>query len=346
MICVNTKLPEYQTLKNMSGISDNTLKTYCEYYLETFDRFPKLDELPGSDSKKYIEKKYDIKNNILKTKKLSDELMTDDSKQQGLLLSKVYADKLISVTPLDNEVSYIDIIPRPTTEIPKDYFPKNYDNIELNVISGMLSDLAKYSGLQFENITTEAANKILDVPNASIAKAFIKDGKVYVNSDLMTADSYIHEMLHIFIGSTKFSSPNLYSSLLDKTIETFDFVNSRQRFPNRSEMDTAEEVLVTEFSKYLTGQKSMFDNISKKQIEAFVYNIKRALDVGIFGDFSVKALEDEELFTNKLVDVAQAVNSDLIRNNFIDVWNYSKYNRKLANMKEDLLRKGIIREEC
>ena len=120
----------------------------------------------------------------------------------------------------------------------------------------------------------------------------------------------------------------------------------RKDFPERTEMDVAEEVLVTEFSKFLTGQESMFNNVSQKTLNKFIYDIKRALDVGIFGDISIKTLSDKELFGNKLVDVAKSVNSDLIRNNFMEVWNYSKYNRKLANMKESLLRNGTLKEYC
>lgn len=345
MNCFNTNLPGYQMLK-MSGIPDRKLKTFCDGFLDLNGRLPKLDELPGADTTEYIKNKYDIKNSMVKSETLEKELNTDDSKKQGLILSKVYSDKLISVTPLDEQMSHIDIISRPSVEIPENYFPKDYDNIQLNVINGMLSDLAKYSGLQFETISTDQANQMLDVPNAAIVKAFVKDGKVYVNDTLLTADSYIHEMLHIFIGSTKFASPELYKNLLQRTVDTFDFADMRRRFPERAELDTAEEVLVTEFSKYLTGQQSMFNNVSKQIIDQFVYDIKRALDVGIFGDFSVKTLSNEELFGSKLVDVAQAVNSDLIRNNFADVWKYSKYNRKLANMKEDLLKRGIITEEC
>lgn len=346
MICLDTTQLEYQLLKDISGIPERDLKMYCEYFLETEGRFPKIDELPKADSSKYITEKYGVKDQLVKAKTLSEELKTKDTDQQGLMLSKMYADKLISVIPLDEETSHIDIISRPTTSIPEGYFPKNYDNIQLNVINGILEDLAKYSGLRFEVVDTERANEILDVPNASIVKAFVKDGKVYVNDDLMTADSYIHEMLHVFIGSTKFSSPKLHEDLLRRTINTFDFLDIKRRFPERAEMDVAEEVLVTEFAKYVTGQNSMFSDVPKETIDLFLYDIKRALDVGIFGDFSVKALSNEELFGSKLVDVAQAVNSDIVRNNFEDVWRYSKYNRKLANMKQDLLKRGIIQEEC
>lgn len=351
MVCINKAAPEYRTLKDMSGFSGNPSKMqvldgYVEYYLEETGEFPKPDQIPGFNSEEYINNKYNIKNSTVKTETLVNELQTEVPAEQGLKLSKVYSDKLISVSPVDNETSHIEIISRPSLTIPEEYFPKDYDNVQVNVINGMLHDLAKYSGLQFECINTEQANNIIDVPNASIIKAFVKDGKVYVNDDIMTADSYIHEMLHIFIGSTKFSSPQLYSDLLNRTTDTFGFDTMRRRFPNRAEMDVAEETLVTEFSKFLTGQNSMFDNVSKKSIDQFIYDVKRALDVGIFGDVSVKSLSNEELFSNKLVDVAKAVNSDLIRNNFMDVWNYSKYNRQLANMKEKLLKNGTLREEC
>ena len=351
MNCIEKNNPEYRALERMSGFQGDPdkmqiLDGYVEHYLETTGEFPKPDQIPGFNSEKAINEKYDIKKSTVKNQKLQEELATDDPHEQGLILTKTYADKLISITPVDNEVSHIEIIPRPSITLPEVYFPKNYDNVEVNVINEMLHDLAKYSGLQFECINTDQANKILDVPNASIIKAFVKDGKVYVNSDLMTADSYIHEMLHIFIGSTKFASPKLYEDLLTRTIDTFDFYDIKTRFPNRAEMDVAEEVLVTEFSKFLTGQQSMFDNVSEKSINHFIYDIKRALDVGIFGDISVKALSNQDLFSSKLVDVAKSVNSDLIQNNFMNVWKYSKYNRQLANMKESLLKSGELIEYC
>ena len=349
--CINKSAPEYRMLELMSGFKGNpsqmeVLDGYVEYYLDTTGEYPKPDQIPGFNSEKYINNKYDIKDSTVKQETLANNLHTTNPQEQGLILSKVYSDKLISVSPIDNEVSHVEIISRPSTIIPENYFPKDYDNVEVNVINGMLHDLAKYSGLQFECINTQQASQILDVPNAGLKKAFIKDGKVYVNDDIMTADSYIHEMLHIFIGSTKFSSPNLYSDLLNRTISTFEFNNMRKDFPERTEMDVAEEVLVTEFSKFLTGQESMFNNVPQKTLNKFIYDIKRALDVGIFGDISIKTLSNKELFGNKLVDVAKSVNSDLIRNNFMEVWSYSKYNRKLANMKESLLRNGTLKEYC
>jgi hypothetical protein len=42
------------------------------------------------------------------------------------------------------------------------------------------------------------------------AKAFIKNGTIYINIDNATIDSPIHEMLHLFIGSISFSNPQLF----------------------------------------------------------------------------------------------------------------------------------------
>jgi hypothetical protein len=55
-ICINRKSPEYQNLKERSGIPELLLDGMCREYLERFDRLPNLDELTGSNSKPYLEK--------------------------------------------------------------------------------------------------------------------------------------------------------------------------------------------------------------------------------------------------------------------------------------------------
>ena len=57
-----------------------------------------------------------------------------------------------------------------------------------------------------------------NIPNASILNAFVENGIIYINTDNLKADSPIHEMLHIFLGGTKFTSPDLYNTLLEKVI--------------------------------------------------------------------------------------------------------------------------------
>lgn len=345
MICINKNLPEYQTKLKMSGIQEDTFEAYSSYYLERFGRFPNLDELPNSDSSEYIKDIYNVKDNLVKNENLERQLGTSEVTEQIVKLNKMYTDKLIDLHNVTDDYSIIDIIDRPTSKV-KDFFPKDFDNVELNVINTILEDLAKYSGIQFRPVTNKELINKTNIPNSSTLNAFVENGIIYINTDNLKADSPIHEMLHIFLGGIKYTSPNLYNNLLEKIIQLPNYKVESNKYKNRVQSDIAEELLVTEYSKYLTHQNSIFDNLSEIQMHELNYQIKRILDTAIFGDISIKAIPDNELFGKTLLDIAKLVNSDLIRNQFSDIWKNSKEHRGLNNAKSELLKSGELKEEC
>lgn len=345
MICINKNLPEYQTKLKMSGIQEDTFEAYSSYYLEKYGRFPNLDELPNADSTKYIKDKYEVKDSLVKNKILEEQLGTSNVTEQIIKLNKMYTDKLIDLHNITNDYSIIDIINRPTSQI-KDFFPKDFTNVDVNIINTILEDLAKYSGIQFKPITNKELLNKENIPNASILNAFVENGIIYINTDNLKADSPIHEMLHIFLGGTKFTSPDLYNTLLEKVIQIPEFKVMSNKFKNRTQSDIAEEVLVTEYSKYLTHQDSIFDSFSEIRMHELNYQIKRILDTAIFGDVSIKTIPDKELFGKTLLDIAKLVNSDLIRNQFSDIWKSSRQHRSLNNAKSELMKSGELKEEC
>ena len=51
---------------------------------------------------------------------------------------------------------------------------------------------------------------LIEDVDVNTAKAFIKNGTIYINVDNATIDSPVHEMLHLFIGSISFSNPQLF----------------------------------------------------------------------------------------------------------------------------------------
>lgn len=345
MTCVNTKDPEYLTLLKQSGIQEKVLKSYCQYFLDKYGKFPELDQLPNVDSSNYIKETYEVKDDIVDTQKLSENLQTSDVQEQIHKLNNIYRDKLIDIEPITDSTASIEILSRPTTDL-EEFFPKDYDNIQVNVINGMLEDIARYSGLDFKTVSTEEAAKMTDIPNAGVTAAFVRNGVVHINTDLLSADSPTHEMLHIFLGGVKYTSPELYKNLLETVSDLDQYKVYANRYQNRTASDVAEEVLVTQFSRYLTHQSSMFDTIPKEITQEVMYHVKRILDTALFGDLSVKALDDQDLFGQPLVEVAKAVNSDLIQNNFMNVWNSSKEHRQLNNLKGSLMKQGLLVERC
>ena len=63
LTCINKKAPEYQNLKDKSGIQDFILNAVCRDYLDKYGRFPYLDELPKANSEPHLRKRLHIKDN-------------------------------------------------------------------------------------------------------------------------------------------------------------------------------------------------------------------------------------------------------------------------------------------
>jgi len=112
------------------------------------------------------------------------------------------------------------------------------------------------------NITYIDNDELIDDVDVNSAKAFIKNGTIYVNVDNATIDSPIHEMLHLFIGSISFSNPQLFQQLMS-IVSNIPNIEERITLfgESRTMDDILEEIFVEELSKFVTGQNSLFDNL-------------------------------------------------------------------------------------
>ena len=177
-----------------------------------------------------------------------------------------------------------------------------------------------------------------------LAKAFIYNGNIYVNTDIATIDSPLHEMLHILLGSLKFTNRNLYEQLVSSA-ENFN-QDTIEMYPNRTREDINEEAFITEFAKYLTGQRNALNNLDQKSQYEIFYNMNRTLDSILMGEASVNSIPKNQLYQINLKTVAKLVGSVSMEGNFNGSMNDAKLNRILANKKSELMKKGELKEEC
>jgi hypothetical protein len=73
--------------------------------------------------------------------------------------------------------------------------------------------LANKYGIKFIPITNHELNQDewkSIVASAIDTKAFVYDNNIYINTDNCSVDSPLHEMMHIFLGSMRFTEPELY----------------------------------------------------------------------------------------------------------------------------------------
>lgn len=347
--CINKNSLEYQTLKNKSGIQDSILNIVCRNYLDKYGRFPYLDEIPNVNSESHLTNRFHIHNNGTKIETILQETGVDTIEEATQNINNEYRDLEVEITPVVDE-AIIDITHRPTTN----NFDVNPIEVDSNVNSYMvfnnaLEKLANLYGIKFNTVTDAELTtpKWQEIaPDIASANAFVYNGEIYINIDRNSVDAPLHELMHILIGSMRFTNPSMYQELV-LSVENFpNYQLLVQQYPNRSRNDVNEEIFVTEVSKLLLGLESNLSNLDPKILYEINYNAKRVLDSILMGQDSVKTITD--LYTMSFKELTQAVNSEIMTNKFKGFINMegSELHRKLNNMKSDLLKNKQLEEYC
>lgn len=313
-------------------------------------RFPTIDELPGASSLNAI--KEDLKIREDGTSKIEDILKftgTSDLNKAIVVINDKYRDLDTEIIPL-NKTAIVDIKERPSlfkyTETPKNDF-SNVDS--QTFITQSLNKMAKTMGIGIKHMSTARMKKegILEqIPDALQAQAFVYNGDIYVNTDVASIDSQIHELMHILLGSMRFKNPELYSDLVSSVAEFPNLNDIAINYPNRTQSDLFEEVFVDQFSKYLVGTNSAMNSLDPDILYQINYNITRTLDSILMGDNSVQAIDNNTLYNSSLRQVAEIVNSSTMVNTSHGFLEDALIHRTLANVKQELLENGDLKEEC
>lgn len=347
--CAIKNSREYQTLKNKSGISDFELQALVDIFTDSVGRFPNLDELQGADSEPYIRDKFKLrKDNITNTSKILEETNTSSIEEAVKVINNDYRDKEIEILEAGGQ-SKIFITPRPSLnppEIGTDFDGENVNSMSYwNSIVQKLQDLY---GINIVSITSAelASPEWQDIVGVDLVKSFIYNGDIYINTDVATLDSPIHEMLHILFGSMKFQNRNLYEQLVNSASQFASYEEIAQMYPNRTQGDLNEEVFITELSKYLSGYPSDIDKLAENIKYEIFYNVNRTLDSILMGDASVNCIPRDQLYNFNLKSLAKLVNSVSMNSDYSGYFNDSTLNRMLANTKQELMSAGLLQEEC
>ena len=347
--CAIKQSREYQTLKKQSGLSDFDLSSQVGRFVDTIGRMPYLDELVGANSEPYIRKELSLKkDNTTSTENILKATNTNTPEEAVINLNNTYRDKEIEILSVDNE-SKLYITERPNTD-PKEQITNNTDD-DINSMAYMneiINRLQTLYGIDIIPITNAELNSSewQDIVGVDQVKAFIYNGNIYINTDIATIDSPIHEMLHLLFGSMKFQNRELYNQLVSAAEQFDTYQEISQLYPNRTHEDLNEEVFITELAKHLTGQKSAVDSLTGQAKHEMAYNIYRTLDSILMGDVSVKCIPQNELFTLNLKEMAKMVNSASMQNDYRGYLNQSALSRLLGNVKSDLMKSGDLKEEC
>lgn len=349
--CINTNSAQYRELKRLSTLPEILLKAEIARYQEAHNgRFPNIDEIPGADSHEAL--KEDLKLREDGTGKVEDILTytgANDLRGANIIINDKYRDLDTEIIHL-NRTALLDIKPRPSifkyVETPKNDFSFTDSQI---FITESLNKMAKTMGINIKSMTISKMKSegLLDqIPDTAQAVAFVYNGDVYINSDVATIDSKIHELMHILLGAMRFKQPELYSEIIQSVQNLPTFNDIAINYPNRTQSDLLEEVFVEEFSKYLAGLDNEIANLDDDILYQLHYNVHRTLDTILMGDNSVSAIDDETLYNSSLKEVAELVNSSTMVNTAHGFLEDALIHRTLSNVKQELLENGDLKEEC
>lgn len=337
-----------QSLSEMTGISKDTIAEVCNEHVDLFGVFPELDQIPGADSSEYLKKKFDIKTSKAGTNYSTTQMVLDitgDSNIQeaNASINDSHRDLEVKITDV-NGVSIFEIKSRPSEykigNAPYSITATSENQKQCGIISS-LEKMRQYYGVNIIPITSQDEFPGL---NISQSKAFVSNGIIYVNIDNATADSPIHEMLHIFLGSMSRCNPQLFYQLTSSVEQLSDYNERSQFYPNRTRSDVNEELFVEELSKYLTGENSVFDTFDENIINQIMYYIQRDLDTLLDGNYSIRSLD--EVFGNSLLELAEQTESNMFNIENGGSLNPASIHRILANTKEKFLKSGDLTENC
>ncbi len=222
---------------------------------------------------------------------------------------------------------------------------KQKNNDRLNTI---LDRLEKLYGVKFHRVTTAhlmqgSFNSIIE--NATSINAFILDGEIYINMDRASSDAPIHEISHIILGSLKFTNPNMYYNIVSSVEQLEDYQQRLEQYPNRSRSDANEEIFVDMFAKHFTqGTDLPLDKLTQDKLE---YEVKHTIDSAIFPNTSTTKGTTVDIMNSTFEEIMDMFGTCINRDAFIQAYEgNSVYNRKLANLKEELIKRGDLKEYC
>lgn len=263
----NTTIPDAE-----QGLLQKKLADFTKYYKEEFKNAPevyqKLEDVIDSTEKAAIFI-YKI-NEVLPVIRNFSNSETEHSKKVLQVLELIdnnkdnkkyyYVEKVFGPIPEvrnNKTVGYhqiIKIIPtNDTVELNTTY---NRPEPIITVLNDMVDLLKNKMKVDIEILTAEQISQMPEISEDS--KAFIKDGKIYINGSLASAEDAIHEYTHLFLGVLKAKNFPVYQSLLEKVVEREDSAYTKRQlrrlYPNLAESDLDEEVFVKRFSEYLAGR--------------------------------------------------------------------------------------------
>lgn len=203
------------------------------------------------------------------------------------------------------------------------------------------SNILKEKGIEVDVLTaSEISERFSDIEGT--VKAFIENGKIYINGDIATSQDLIHEYAHLLLGILKAKNFSVYQQFLEKVL-TLKTAQGKVKYmeglyPNRAKLDIYEEIFADLFGEYIEGKHNI--DIFQDIQEDVVQTTKSIFDLG----------SDEEISEayNKDISIKQLLHkfcSDVSKTSDLD-FNKGTIYRQASNKIEEGIKNKEIKEVC
>ena len=220
----------------------------------------------------------------------------------------------------------------------------NQDYLTESTFRDIAEKLSSKTGIEYEIISSEDVESILQEADYNSEPAFFHNGKVYFVRDRLTKENALHEFAHPFILSLKKDNPSLYASIVANLKTSDDQMLKRihefvkANYPEELQSDELFVRALTEIGKNQVVQSGVL----KSLIDRFLFYIKQLLRQ-LFGR-TVK-LEDLSLNTS-IEELANILYDDNIKfETSVQQSDYVLFNKPMAEefakMENDTIVKNI-----
>ena len=355
--CIDISDQKFRDLVKISGLPELYVEAYC-YNLGKVDNegnwtFPRIDEIPNANSEPYLREQLNVtKNDFTKTKTLLDYTKSKTIQEALVKLNTdMHTDLEVDAVTLTKDTVILEINKRPGTQSVEDFQQQEVQNNRHSaiILDTFCDKLQKLYGVNVVTITNAEINndyELSQIPDACVAKAFIYNNTIYINTDNATVDSKVHELLHLLFATMRDVDPQKYFELISKAQKFSNIQSIAASYQNRTQGDLLEEAFVTELAKYLAGLDSEIQQLSDEEYNEIYRQITRMLDSALEGQISSKSIPQDELYNHTFGKIGQLVNSRVTSYKFLGSLDQTKIHRMLANTKSKLMREKRLEEIC
>lgn len=343
----------YRERRDDSGIDKLSFKKYAESFMDETGRLPHIEEVPGSNSLESIKENLHLdKNGYTSNKSIEEFTGQTERREQNKFLNNRFTDKEIEVKDVSPETARVIVTDRPKIFMEKVEDYKPFEPTINESILGFDSICNRISKLYGVNVHIISSSEIqsMGAYDALTTKGFVKDGEIFINRDLASLDTPVHELLHLIMGTVKAHDSETYNKLCDTVSTMYNLDEMSLEYPGRTRRDVQEELLVTETARFVVGLSSELDNAENSTMSEFVYLLNRSFDTIMNGSISVNNANLSEIMqsNSSISHLAGIFRSRLFNENtsYLIDKEAARLQRVNANKIENLIKQGILKEDC